>query len=67
MDVAGAAQAVAGVEVLRRDVAHACRVLATEGYTDLTLGHVSARVPGRDAILVKRKGLALEEVGPRTW
>ena len=44
--------------------ADACRVLATEGYTDLTLGHVSARVPGRDAILVKRKGLALEEVRP---
>lgn len=64
MDVAGPPAAVTGVEVLRRDVAHACRVLATEGYTDLTLGHVSARVPGRDAILVKRKGLALEEVRP---
>ena len=66
--VAGAASrgatAVAGVETLRRDVAHACRVLATEGYTDLTLGHVSARVPGREAILVKRKGLTLEEVRP---
>lgn len=62
--LAGAAEdaAVANVEALRQDVADACRVLATEGYTDLTLGHVSARVPGRDAILVKRKGLALEEV-----
>ncbi len=57
-----AAAAVAEVHGLRQEVADACRVLATEGYTDLTLGHVSARVPGRDAILVKRKGLALEEV-----
>lgn len=47
---------------LRDDVAAACRVLASEGYSDLTLGHVSARVPGRDAALIKRKGIALEEV-----
>ncbi len=47
---------------LRCDVAAACRVLASEGYSDLTLGHVSARVPGRDAALIKRKGIALDEV-----
>ncbi len=62
-ETAAGGPAAAGLEALRRDVARACRVLAGEGYTDLTLGHVSARVPGRDAILVKRKGLALEEVG----
>lgn len=56
------AAAVDSVGALRQEVADACRILATEGYTDLTLGHVSARVPGRDAILVKRKGLALDEV-----
>ena len=59
-----AAAALVDVQGLRQEVADACRVLATEGYTDLTLGHVSARVPGRDAILVKRKGLALDEVRP---
>lgn len=55
----------AEIQGLRGEVAAACRILATEGYTDLTLGHVSARVPSRpDAILVKRKGLALDEVRP---
>jgi L-fuculose-phosphate aldolase len=55
---------IAGVELLREQVAAACRVLAIEGYADLTLGHVSARVPGQDAILIKRKGPALDEVEP---
>lgn len=54
---------LADVSELRDEVAAACRILSGEGYTDLTLGHVSARVPGRDAILIKRKGLALDEVG----
>ncbi|MFN8111418.1 MAG: class II aldolase/adducin family protein [Thermoleophilia bacterium] len=54
----------AALRALREDVACACRVLATEGYTDLTLGHVSARVPGTDTILIKRKGIALDEVEP---
>ena len=31
---------------LRRAIAVACRVIALEGYVDLTLGHVSAREPG---------------------
>ncbi|MCB0871949.1 MAG: class II aldolase/adducin family protein [Actinobacteria bacterium] len=50
------------IRSLRREVAAACRVLATEGYSDLTLGHVSARMPGQDAVLIKRKGVALAEV-----
>ena len=49
---------------LRQRVAWACRILALEGYADLTLGHVSARIPGKDAILIKRKGVALDEVEP---
>lgn len=49
---------------LREQIASACRILALEGYTDLTLGHVSARVPGRDAIYIKRKGVSLDEVEP---
>jgi ribulose-5-phosphate 4-epimerase/fuculose-1-phosphate aldolase len=48
---------------LREQVALACRVLALEGYVDLTLGHVSARGPGGD-IWIKRKGVALDEVEP---
>jgi L-fuculose-phosphate aldolase len=55
---------IASVEALKERVAWACRILAAEGYADLTLGHVSARVPGRDAVLIKRKGVALDEVGP---
>ena len=49
---------------LFEQVAWACRILADEGYADLTLGHVSARAPDGDTILIKRKGVALDEVGP---
>ena len=55
---------IAGVEALKEQVAWACRILAAEGYADLTLGHVSARVPGEESVLIKRKGVALDEVGP---
>jgi L-fuculose-phosphate aldolase len=40
----------------------ACRIVAMEGYVDLTLGHVSAREPGSRTIWIKRKGPALDEV-----
>ena len=46
---------------LREQVAWACRILALEGYADLTLGHVSARGPDGE-IYIKRKGVALDEV-----
>jgi ribulose-5-phosphate 4-epimerase/fuculose-1-phosphate aldolase len=50
-------------ETLREQVALACRILALEGYADLTLGHVSARdLVG--SIWIKRKGVALDEVEP---
>jgi L-fuculose-phosphate aldolase len=52
---------VAVVQSLREQVAWACRILADEGYADLTLGHVSARGPNDD-IWIKRKGIALDEV-----
>jgi ribulose-5-phosphate 4-epimerase/fuculose-1-phosphate aldolase len=48
---------------VRERVAWACRILALEGYADLTLGHVSARSSG-GAIFIKRKGVALDEVEP---
>jgi L-fuculose-phosphate aldolase len=47
---------------LRRQVAVACRLIALEGYVDLTLGHVSAREPGSRTVWIKRKGVALDEV-----
>lgn len=49
---------------LRRRVATACRVVALEGYTDLTLGHVSARNLDERTVWIKRKGVALDEVEP---
>jgi L-fuculose-phosphate aldolase len=49
---------------LRSQVATACRVVALEGYVDLTLGHVSARNPGERVIWIKRKGVGLDEVEP---
>jgi ribulose-5-phosphate 4-epimerase/fuculose-1-phosphate aldolase len=45
-----------------QQVAWACRILASEGFSDLTLGHASVRPPGSDVIFIKRKGPALEEV-----
>jgi L-fuculose-phosphate aldolase len=49
---------------MREQVAWACRILALEGYADLTLGHVSARPAGSEAVCIKRKGVALDEVEP---
>ena len=48
---------------LREQVAWACRILAAEGYADLTLGHISARGADGD-VWIKRKGVALNEVEP---
>jgi L-fuculose-phosphate aldolase len=54
---------VAVAQSLREQVAWACRILAAEGYADLTLGHVSGR--GADGeVWIKRKGVALDEVEP---
>jgi ribulose-5-phosphate 4-epimerase/fuculose-1-phosphate aldolase len=49
---------------VREQVAWACRILALEGFSDLTLGHVSARPAGGGTVYIKRKGLALDEVEP---
>jgi L-fuculose-phosphate aldolase len=49
---------------VREQVAWACRILALEGYADLTLGHVSARPAGSETVFIKRKGVALDEVEP---
>ena len=54
---------VAIAQGLREQVAWACRIVAAEGYADLTLGHVSAR-GGDGSVWIKRKGVALDEVEP---
>jgi L-fuculose-phosphate aldolase len=54
----------ATAQSLREQVAWACRILALEGYADLTLGHVSGRAEGDDIVQIKRKGVALDEVDP---
>jgi len=51
-------------EALIEQVAWACRILATQGYEDLTLGHVSARGGDERTMYIKRKGVALGEVTP---
>lgn len=52
-----------GGEKIGTDVAWACRILASEGYQDLTLGHVSARDPEDPSCMwIKRRGVALAEV-----
>jgi L-fuculose-phosphate aldolase len=54
-----------GFEDVRVGVAWACRILASEGYQDLTLGHVSARDPERPGRMwIKRRGVTLAEVAP---
>ena len=55
---------VATAQSLREQVACACRILALEGYADLTLGHVSARSPDSSTVYIKRKGVALDETEP---
>ena len=45
---------VAVAQSLREQVAWACRILAAEGYADLTLGHVSARGPDRPSVANRR-------------
>ena len=54
---------VAVAQSLRDQLAGACRILAAEGYADLTLGHISARGPEGE-VWIKRKGVALDEVEP---
>jgi L-fuculose-phosphate aldolase len=54
---------VAVAPSVREQIAWACRIIASEGYADLTLGHVSAR-DAEGTIWIKRKGVMLDEVEP---
>ena len=44
------------VSALRKKVALSCRIVGTQGLTRGMLGHVSARIPGTDRVLIKGKG-----------
>ena len=59
---AGSARAIRPGMRPEEMVAWACRILVMHGHGDLTLGHVSARDGA--GVLMKRKGLGLEEVTP---
>lgn len=49
---------------LREKLAVACNILGQEGQGDLTLGHISVRIPGEEKMLMKPWGLGFEEVRP---
>lgn len=56
---------VAAIEAqLKEKVAWGCRICYVAGLDDLTLGHLSARVPGTDRVLMKPADLGLEEIRP---
>ena len=44
------------VAALREKVALSCRMLGHQGVTKGSFGHVSARIPGTDQVLIKAKG-----------
>ena len=48
------------LDELRAKVALSCRVMGTHGLTHGATGHVSARIPGTDRVLIKAKGPAEE-------
>ena len=49
---------------LRDKVAISCNILAIDGHWDNILGHVSARIPGENAILMKPHSYGFEEIRP---
>jgi len=49
-------------QTLAEKLVLSCRILAREGHSDITLGHVTARLPGKGYIHMKPSGLGLEEV-----
>jgi len=49
---------------MKDTLAYACKVLAFAGQTDGIWGHVTFRLPGKDAFLMKAHELGLEEITP---
>ncbi len=52
------------IDDLKEKVASACNILAIEGHWDNILGHVSARIPGEEAFLMKPHSFGFEEIRP---
>lgn len=50
---------------LKEKLAYSCNILAHEGHWDNILGHVSARIPGKDTILMKPHSFGFEEIRPQ--
>lgn len=50
------------ISELRKKVALSCRIVGNRGLTRGALGHVSARIPGADRVLIKGKGVNEEAV-----
>ena len=51
------------MEELRAQVAQACRVIGGLGLTKAATGHISARIPGTDTMLIRARGP--DEIGVR--
>ena len=52
------------LDALKEKVAYSCNILAIEGHWDNILGHVSVRIPGENAILMKPHSFGFEEIRP---
>jgi ribulose-5-phosphate 4-epimerase/fuculose-1-phosphate aldolase len=52
------------IDSLKEKVATSCNILAIEGHWDNILGHVSARIPGEQAFLMKPHSFGFEEIRP---
>lgn len=52
------------LEQLKVELAWACRIMYMLDLDDITLGHITARLPGSDQVLMKPRGLGFEEVCP---
>jgi len=50
------------IQELAGKLALSCNILASEGHSDMILGHVSARLPNQEYLHMKPRGLGLEEV-----
>src|SRR4051794_3295227 len=60
------ADAEAGVARLRREVAQLHGELARNGLVIWTAGNVSARIPGRDLLVIKPSGVSYDELTPES-
>ena len=50
---------------LKETLAYSCNILAQEGHWDNILGHVSARIPKEEKILMKPHSFGFEEIRPQ--